>query len=164
MIPQLKNPLIEKFRNLEEGFLHLAVSGRFDELLALLDKQFTAISYHGLVFNLETYTEVLRTRTRYNAATLGPIDVFQEGPVTVVTGHMTLDYVRDDFLLMVPVRFTRIWVQRTEGWRLLHSHVSDARLGEAWSKAKEKTRPDIAASPTSAASATPPASAGPASP
>lgn len=140
VIPILTNPLVEEFRTLEEQCLRLAVAGHFESLVNLLDPRFTAISFHGTTYTYATYVEILRRSTRYLSATLGHIDVTSEGSVVIVSGKMTVDIQRDGVKLVGPIRFTRIWVTRSVGWRVLHMHVSDARVGEAWSNAVNKSK------------------------
>ena len=62
------------------------------------------------------------------------LEIKHEGDFAVVSGLIHLVWTRNGLKMNGPLRFSKVWVRRVEGWRILHMHTTDARLGAAWAQ------------------------------
>ncbi len=129
---------IDPFIAFEHRIAEACVNGRHDEVIRLLDERFIAVGFHGYEFDRRTYIDVLQKGSIFHSVKLRQATVLRNESTVVVTGLTEVDWTRAGVRASGPVRFTKVWTKRPQGWLILHLHVSDARVGEAWSQASKK--------------------------
>lgn len=127
-----------KIRALEETVAAALMNGEIRLYADLLDDRFHAISITGSRFTKPEFVEHLRTISRIHLAEIRYMDVVIEGPIAVVTADWFINHVEGSSRMTGLSRLTRVWVRRSEGWKMLQVHISDARLAEAWSAIAKK--------------------------
>lgn len=119
---------------LEHQVLASILAKKHDELIEVLDDDFSSISFHGFRYDRRQYIDSLLSGSKYYSGRLENLQVLAQTPLMIVTGTLHLDWERGGVRVTGPMAFTKVWVKRPEGYRVLHLHSSDARLGQIWSR------------------------------
>lgn len=91
----------------------------------LLTADFILTHSDGRVQTRDQYLDELKTRTRTNQAIRNEdVEVRIHGDTGVVTGTSVQAGVTGGQPFSGRFRFTRVWVRRDEGWRMVASHSS----------------------------------------
>jgi ketosteroid isomerase-like protein len=109
----------------EEQLRHAQLNGDVEALERLLDDALVFTAVDGSVVGKRDDLALHRSgRLRITKIEPSDLRVLDLGDVAVVSVRMNAEAVLDGVAARSPLRYTRIWNRRREGWRVIAGHMS----------------------------------------
>lgn len=128
----VRSATLEKFWALELRLLEAFRLSSLGAIGELLHEDFSIVSLHGQEYGRTDFLVMRFDQSAVFKAKLISLELICSGENSVVKGTMDAEWIKNDVKTSAKLVFTHVWVQVGSHFKLLHVHLSDARLADAW--------------------------------